>query len=102
MDLAHIEGFEWDEHNFGHVILEYPDRNLSIDELESVFQDENLLIWFIKYDERRQTPCYLCLGQSKQGRLIRLNFELTKSNLARIFNAYPTTKSKYKKLYSSQ
>ena len=94
-----ITGFEWDSHNLPKVLEKYPERELTKEEIESVFDDENLFLEFARYDARRFTPYYLCLGISNKGRLLKLTFELTKNHLARIFHAHPTSKNKFKELY---
>jgi hypothetical protein len=99
MDLSTVEGFEWDAHNERHVLVQYPDRQLTKQELESVLDDENLLLEFVRYDAVRLTPYYFCLGVSNKGRLLKLTFELANTNLIRIFHAHPTSKPKYKALY---
>ncbi len=36
--------FEWDDNNLRHIILDHPERGNTVDELENVFEDPNLLI----------------------------------------------------------
>jgi hypothetical protein len=99
-DEKPVYGFEWDEHNERHVLYQYPNRRLTKNEVESVLFDPQLIWWWYKTDIRRGTPIYYCLGLSNQNRLIQFIFELTTLGKARIYHAVPTTKAKYKKLYS--
>ncbi|OJV19651.1 MAG: hypothetical protein BGO21_21550 [Dyadobacter sp. 50-39] len=36
--------FEWDDNNLRHIILDYPERGNKVEEIESVFDDPNLVI----------------------------------------------------------
>ncbi|SEJ42881.1 Uncharacterized conserved protein, DUF497 family [Dyadobacter sp. SG02] len=36
--------FEWDPHNLRHVIEDHPERKNTVEEVESVFDDPNLVI----------------------------------------------------------
>jgi hypothetical protein len=43
--------FEWDDGNYNHVILDYPERNNSVEEVESIFEDPCLFVKINKIDE---------------------------------------------------
>ncbi len=46
--------FEWDDNNLRHIILDYPERGNTVEELESVFRDPNLIVKIGKQkDEQR-------------------------------------------------
>ena len=36
--------FEWDSHNIKHIIEDYPERDNSIDEVESIFYDHLAIV----------------------------------------------------------
>lgn len=36
--------FEWDSNNLQHVIIDHADRENTVDEIESIFEDPNLII----------------------------------------------------------
>lgn len=36
--------FEWDYHNLRHIIYDYPERENTVDEIESIFEDPNLIV----------------------------------------------------------
>jgi uncharacterized protein len=36
--------FEWDFNNLQHIITDHPERENTVDEVESVFEDPNLII----------------------------------------------------------
>ena len=36
--------FEWDYHNLRHIIHDYPERENTIEEIESIFRDPDLIL----------------------------------------------------------
>jgi uncharacterized DUF497 family protein len=50
--------FEWDDGNYNHVILDYPERNNSVEEVESIFEDPCLFVKLNKIDEHGEKRFY--------------------------------------------
>lgn len=36
--------FEWDYHNLRHIIYDYPERENTVEEIESIFRDPDLIL----------------------------------------------------------
>lgn len=54
--------FEWDKGNMKHVIDDYPERENSIEEIESIFLDRNFIILPNKIDEKTGEQRYAGIG----------------------------------------
>ena len=57
--------FEWDDNNPRHIISDYPERENTVDEVESVFKDANLLIKLGKEDLHEQRFGAVGMGNSQ-------------------------------------
>lgn len=57
--------FEWDYHNLRHIIYDHPERGNTVDEVESVFEDPNLVIKFGKRGQYEQRFEAIGMGNSR-------------------------------------
>jgi uncharacterized DUF497 family protein len=65
--------FQWDSGNIKHVIYDYPERENTIEEIESVFTDPNFLPTPDRVDSRGEQQ-YSGVGLSNQNRLLFVAF----------------------------
>lgn len=65
--------FQWDEGNIKHIIQDYPDRDNSISEVESVFADPYALIKFSRLGANREER-FQAIGLSNRFRICSVVF----------------------------
>jgi len=59
--------FEWDSHNIKHIVEDYPERENTISEVESIFDDP--FVQFRSVNQRSYERRYTALGFSNIGRI---------------------------------
>ncbi len=60
--------FEWDRGNVGHLLSDHPERQLSLAELESAYQDPFLLK--TETEQPYEPARYICVGRANTRRLL--------------------------------
>lgn len=92
--------FDWDTNNCKHLFEENSDRELTLNEIESIFFDSNKYInestLNAFYEEKR----FRCIGKSNKNRLLIVIFTIREMKI-RPITAWPTSKNKYIQLYES-
>ena len=59
--------FEWDLANLKHILEDHPERNNTLIEVESIFEDEHFLISENLYDEISEEQRYSGVGVGTSG-----------------------------------
>ncbi len=92
--------FEWDEGNLSKLEkVRTSGRNLTVDEIESVFEDSNRLFRTSYPDAKTGEPRYKVTGPSNQNRLISVIFVIRDGKI-RIFNAWKAKQTALKEYYA--
>lgn len=89
--------FQWDDANTQHVIEDYPERENTIEEVESVFDDFNLVIVPDRISKRGEQE-YSCVGYSNKNVIRFLAFTL-RNNEIRVFSSRMANKKERAKYY---
>ncbi|MFN0048052.1 MAG: BrnT family toxin [Cytophagales bacterium] len=93
--------FDWDNNNIKHLFEENSERELTIEEIESVFYDKNSIIEESTLNSLLKEKRFKCLGKSVNNKLIIVIFTITAMKL-RPITAWQTSKKKYIKLYENE
>ncbi|MFN0049273.1 MAG: BrnT family toxin [Cytophagales bacterium] len=82
--------FDWDDANIGKILLTYPKRGIELEEIESVFEDQNIYIQQDRIGKFGEFE-YHCIGKSVKDRLLFIVFTLRNGKIrpfsARIANS---------------
>ena len=89
--------FEWDKGNHRHFYVDNAEREIVIEECESIFYDSRKKIQFSKVDNFGEKR-YLCLGMSSKNRLLAVAFCI-REGLIRPISSYPVSKPKLRRIY---
>lgn len=57
--------FEWDSNNLQHIITDHPERKNTVDEVESIFDDPNLIIKVGRREINEQRFTAVGIGNSQ-------------------------------------
>lgn len=91
--------FQWDAGNLAKLDqVKQSGRNLSVDEIESVFSDPNRLIETSYADEKTGEPRYKVTGLSNLNRVINVIFVLRDGQI-RVFNVWKAKQTALKNYY---
>ena len=82
--------FQWDTGNIKHVIQDYPERQNTIEEIESVFDDPNFNPVPDRLDSRGEQQ-YSGVGLSNQNRLLFVAFSF-RDGYIRLFSGRPASR----------
>lgn len=66
--------FEWDYHNLRHVIDDHPERENTVDEVESIFRDPHLIISVGRRDTGEQRFEAVGRGNSQIVKVVIFSF----------------------------
>ena len=87
--------FEWDKGNHRHFYIDNLEREITIEEAESIFYDENMKVFDgSSANENR----YICIGKSIKNRIIAVVFT-ERQGLIRPITGFSVKRGKYLKLY---
>lgn len=89
--------FQWDDANTQHVIEDYPERENTVEEVESVFDDPNLVIVPDRISKRGEQE-YSGVGYSNKNVIRFLAFTL-RNNEIRVFSCRIANKKERAKYY---
>lgn len=89
--MGYLE-FDWDANNIKHLFEDHPQRKLSIEEIESVFHDENAIVEENLLTVRGERK-YVIKGKSNQDRILFVMFVIRDGQI-RPFSAREDRKAK--------
>lgn len=92
--------FIWDENNSKHLFLDHPERELSIDEIESMFNDPMKILKDAGLDDRGREQ-FICIAESNKNLIRFVMYNIIGGSL-RIFYGRTAKKNKERKEYLSQ
>ena len=89
--------FQWDDANTQHVMEDYPERENTVEEVESIFDDPNIVIVPDKISKRGEQE-YSGVGYSNKNVIRFLAFTL-RNNEIRVFSCRIANKKERAKYY---
>lgn len=89
--------FQWDDDSTQHVIEDYPERENTVEEVESIFDDPNLVIVPDRISKRGEQE-YSGVGYSNKNVIRFLAFTL-RNNEIRVFSCRIASKKEREKYY---
>lgn len=89
--------FQWDDANTQHVIEDYPERENTVEEVESIFDDPNLVIVADRISKRGEQE-YSGVGYSNKNVIRFLAFTL-RNNEIRVFSCRIASKKEREKYH---
>lgn len=94
--------FEWDSGNLQKMaLIRQSGREISVSEVESVFEDPSKLTQLSYPDPNTGEPRYLTWGMSNQNRVISVIF-VTRAGKIRVVNTWKTKGSKLKQYHAEK
>lgn len=93
--------FQWDGGNIKHVIQDYPERENTVEEIESVFTDPHFLPTPDRVDSRGEQQ-YSGVGLSNQNRLLFVAFTIRNGQIRPISCRPASRKSRNQYAQDSQ
>lgn len=97
---ADMPKFIWDEHNLYHILVEHKERDLSVSEVESVFDDPNCIVEEAGNDKTGEKQ-FFCIGLGNKN-IVRFVLYNVRNGKIRPFSVRTAKRNKERKLYYEQ